>query len=44
MRLTVNGIERELTTPPLQTLLHALREELGLTSAKAGCFGSSVNS
>jgi aerobic-type carbon monoxide dehydrogenase small subunit (CoxS/CutS family) len=37
MRLTVNGIDRELTTPPLQTLLHALREELGLTSAKAGC-------
>ena len=37
MRLTVNGIERELSTPPLQTLLHALREELGLTSPKAGC-------
>jgi aerobic carbon-monoxide dehydrogenase small subunit len=37
MRLTVNGIERELTTPPLATLLNALREELGITSPKAGC-------
>jgi aerobic carbon-monoxide dehydrogenase small subunit len=37
MKLTVNGIERELATPPLQTLLHALREELGITSPKAGC-------
>ena len=37
MRLTVNGVEHELTTPPLETLLHALREELGITSPKAGC-------
>ena len=37
MRLTVNGIERELSTPPLDTLLNALREELGITSPKAGC-------
>jgi aerobic-type carbon monoxide dehydrogenase small subunit (CoxS/CutS family) len=37
MRLTVNGIERELTGPPLATLLDALREELGITSPKAGC-------
>jgi aerobic carbon-monoxide dehydrogenase small subunit len=37
MRLTVNGIERELTTPRLETLLNALREELGITSPKAGC-------
>ena len=37
MRLTVNGSERELSTPPLATLLHALREELGITSPKAGC-------
>jgi aerobic-type carbon monoxide dehydrogenase small subunit (CoxS/CutS family) len=37
MRLTVNGIERELSLPPLETLLHALREELGITSPKAGC-------
>jgi carbon-monoxide dehydrogenase small subunit len=37
MRLTVNGIERELSTAPLDTLLNALREELGITSPKAGC-------
>ena len=37
MRLTVNGIEHDLTTPPLDTLLNALREELGITSPKAGC-------
>jgi carbon-monoxide dehydrogenase small subunit len=37
MRVTVNGVERELTSPPLETLLHALREELGITSPKAGC-------
>jgi aerobic carbon-monoxide dehydrogenase small subunit len=37
MRLTVNGIERELSSPPLDTLLNALREELGITSPKAGC-------
>src|SRR3954462_12374123 len=37
MRVTVNGVERDLVTPPLATLLHALREELGITSPKAGC-------
>jgi carbon-monoxide dehydrogenase small subunit len=37
MRLTVNGSEHELSTPPLETLLNALREELGITSPKAGC-------
>jgi aerobic-type carbon monoxide dehydrogenase small subunit (CoxS/CutS family) len=37
MRLTVNGVEREVSVPPLETLLHALREELGITSPKAGC-------
>jgi aerobic-type carbon monoxide dehydrogenase small subunit (CoxS/CutS family) len=37
MRLIVNDLERELSTPPLETLLHALREELGITSPKAGC-------
>jgi aerobic-type carbon monoxide dehydrogenase small subunit (CoxS/CutS family) len=37
MRLTVNGLERELSLPPLETLLHALREGLGITSPKAGC-------
>jgi aerobic-type carbon monoxide dehydrogenase small subunit (CoxS/CutS family) len=37
MRLIVNGIEQELTSGPLEPLLHALREELGITSPKAGC-------
>jgi aerobic carbon-monoxide dehydrogenase small subunit len=37
MNLIVNGMERELRAPPLSTLLYALREELGITSPKAGC-------
>lgn len=37
MKLTVNGVQRELSSPPLATLLHALREELTVTSPKAGC-------
>jgi aerobic carbon-monoxide dehydrogenase small subunit len=37
MRLTVNGVQRELLSPPLRSLLQVLREELGITSAKAGC-------
>ena len=37
MRLTVNGTPRELVSPPLASLLHVLREELGVTSPKAGC-------
>ena len=37
MRLTVNGSEREVASPPLSTLLHVLREELFITSPKAGC-------
>ena len=37
MRLTVNGIEHEVAAPPLTTLLHVLREELFVTSPKAGC-------
>jgi aerobic-type carbon monoxide dehydrogenase small subunit (CoxS/CutS family) len=37
MRLVVNGVPHELASPPLETLLHALREEIGLTSPKAGC-------
>ena len=37
MRLTVNGTEHEVTAPPLATLLHVLREELFVTSPKAGC-------
>ena len=37
MRLTVNGAEHDVLSPPLATLLHVLREELVVTSAKAGC-------
>ena len=37
MKLTVNGAEREVASPPLTPLLQVLREELGLTSPKAGC-------
>ncbi len=37
MNLTVNGVEREVERPGLQSLLHVLREELGVTSPKAGC-------
>jgi carbon-monoxide dehydrogenase small subunit len=37
MRLTVNGVEHDVLSPPLATLLHVLREELGVTSPKAGC-------
>jgi aerobic carbon-monoxide dehydrogenase small subunit len=37
MRLTVNGREHEIASPPLTALLHVLREELEITSPKAGC-------
>ena len=37
MRLTVNGEQRDLHSPPLTSLLTALREELEITSPKAGC-------
>jgi aerobic carbon-monoxide dehydrogenase small subunit len=37
MRLTVNGTEHEVVAPALATLLHVLREELFVTSPKAGC-------
>jgi len=37
MTLTVNGIEHEITSPPLTALLHVLREELEIMSPKAGC-------
>jgi aerobic-type carbon monoxide dehydrogenase small subunit (CoxS/CutS family) len=37
MRLTVNGAEHDLRSPPLASLLHVLREELQITSPKAGC-------
>jgi aerobic-type carbon monoxide dehydrogenase small subunit (CoxS/CutS family) len=37
MKLIVNDIEREVTSPPLTSLLQVLREELEITSPKAGC-------
>jgi aerobic carbon-monoxide dehydrogenase small subunit len=37
MRLTVNGIEQEIASPPLTSLLQVLREELEITSPKVGC-------
>jgi aerobic carbon-monoxide dehydrogenase small subunit len=37
MKLNVNGVEREVSSPLLTPLLHVLREELGITSPKAGC-------
>ncbi len=37
MNLTVNGVAHEVASGPLTTLLDVLREELGVTSPKAGC-------
>jgi aerobic-type carbon monoxide dehydrogenase small subunit (CoxS/CutS family) len=37
MNLTVNGVAHEIGGAPLTTLLDVLREELGITSPKAGC-------
>jgi xanthine dehydrogenase YagT iron-sulfur-binding subunit len=37
IRITVNGVERELTLAPLTTLLDALRDHLDLTGTKKGC-------
>jgi aerobic-type carbon monoxide dehydrogenase small subunit (CoxS/CutS family) len=37
MRLTVNEVSHDVASPPLTTLLHVLREELVVTSPKAGC-------
>lgn len=37
MRISVNGVEQEVQSPPLASLLHVLREELEITSPKAGC-------
>jgi aerobic-type carbon monoxide dehydrogenase small subunit (CoxS/CutS family) len=37
MKLTVNGVERGIESPLLTPLLRVLREELGITSPKAGC-------
>ena len=37
MKLSVNGLEQEIVSPPLTSLLAVLREELEITSPKAGC-------
>ena len=37
MRLTLNGVTRELDVDPSTPLLWALREQAGLTGAKYGC-------
>ena len=37
MNLTVNGVSHAIGSGPLTTLLDVLREELGITSPKAGC-------
>src|SRR6185503_20674537 len=37
MQLTVNGVEHNVESPALSPLLYALREEIGITSPKAGC-------
>ncbi len=37
MKLNVNGVAREVESPLLTPLLVVLREELGITSPKAGC-------
>jgi aerobic-type carbon monoxide dehydrogenase small subunit (CoxS/CutS family) len=37
MKLVVNGSSYEVESPPLTSLLAVLREELGITSPKAGC-------
>jgi carbon-monoxide dehydrogenase small subunit len=37
MLLTVNGTAHEIGSPGLTSLLQVLREEIGITSPKAGC-------
>ena len=37
IRITVNGVERELTLAPWTTLLDALRDHLDLTGTKKAC-------
>jgi aerobic-type carbon monoxide dehydrogenase small subunit (CoxS/CutS family) len=37
MRITVNGVDHDVKSPPLASLLYELREELHVTSPKAGC-------
>jgi len=37
VRLTVNGVPHQITVEPRQLLVHALREDLGLTGTHVGC-------
>ena len=37
MQLNVNGVARAVSSPPLTSLLRALREELDVLSPKVGC-------
>jgi aerobic-type carbon monoxide dehydrogenase small subunit (CoxS/CutS family) len=37
MRLRVNRVDHDIASPPLTSLLEVLREELVITSPKAGC-------
>src|SRR6478609_8510231 len=37
MKLIVNGVEQDIVSSPLTPLLHVLRDELDITSPKAGC-------
>ncbi len=37
MKLIVNGVEQDIVSAPLTPLLHVLRDELDITSPKAGC-------
>jgi carbon-monoxide dehydrogenase small subunit len=37
VRLTVNGVERDLEVEPRLLLVHALRDNLGLTGTHVGC-------
>ena len=38
IRLTVNGVEREVVVDPAETLLTTLRDRLGLMSMRGTCF------
>jgi carbon-monoxide dehydrogenase small subunit len=37
VRFAVNGVERAVTVEPRQLLVHALRDDLGLTGTHIGC-------
>jgi carbon-monoxide dehydrogenase small subunit len=37
IRMTLNGVDRSVQTPPMKRLLDVLREDLRLTGTKEGC-------